>query len=177
MPTPAASRPAQYRDGVDAADLRFELDDLSHPAVAALLEQHLAEMHATSPPESVHALPVAALRAPEVALWSAWAGQELLGVGALKLLDGALADAVEVKSMRTTAAARGRGVGTALLRHLLDQARAAGRRRVLLETGAEDYFAAARRLYARHGFRERPPFGHYRPDPLSVYMELVLEPR
>lgn len=143
----------------------------------ALLDEHLADMYATSPPESVHALPVEALRAPGISFWSAWTADELLGCGALKLLDGDLDDAVELKSMRASRAARGRGVGTALLRHLLAEARAVGRRRVLLETGAEDYFAPARRLYARHGFRERPPFGDYTPDPNSVFMELDLDGR
>lgn len=155
-------------------DLRFELDDLSRPAVAALLDEHLADMYATSPPESVHALPLDALRAPGIAFWSAWVDEELMGCGAIKLLDGDLSDAVELKSMRTTSAARGRGVGTALLRHLLDEARAAGRSRALLETGVEPYFAPAWRLYARHGFTVRPPFGDYVADPNSVFMERSL---
>jgi putative acetyltransferase len=145
------------------------------PAVAALLDEHLAEMHATSPPESVHALPHDALAAPGVHLVAAWSDEEpatLLGIGALRRHDGGLG---ELKAMRTTAAARGRGVGAAVLDHLLAVARAERLREVALETGAEDHFAPARRLYARRGFVERGPFAGYRPDPLSVFMTLTLD--
>ena len=151
--------------------LRFELDDLSRPAVIGLLEEHLEDMYAISPPESVHALDLEALKAPEIAFWSAWEGTELVGCGALKSLsDGD----VELKSMRTTTAARGRGVATALLGHLIAQGREAGGRRILLETGSDDFHAPARRLYARSGFTERPPFGSYELDPNSVFFELSL---
>jgi putative acetyltransferase len=152
-------------------DLRFELDDLTRPEVVALLEEHLADMYAVSPPESVHALDLGALRGPGIAFWSAWDGASLAGCGALKDHgDGSL----ELKSMRTATGGRGRGVGSAILRFLLDQARSQGADRVLLETGAEDYFAPARRLYERHGFGVRGPFADYGEDPLSVYMELAL---
>lgn len=151
--------------------LRLELDDLTRPTVVALLEEHLADMYATSPAESVHALDLDGLRAPGLAFWTAWEGPGLVGCGALKSLPGG---DFELKSMRTAAAARGRGVASRLLTHLLDEARRHGGRRVLLETGVEDYFAPARRLYVRHGFRERPPFGDYVADPNSVFFEISL---
>jgi putative acetyltransferase len=152
-------------------DLRFELDDLTRPEVVALLEEHLADMYAVSPPESVHALDLDALRGPGIAFWSAWEGAALVGCGALKDHgDGSF----ELKSMRTAIGGRGRGVGSAVLRFLLAQARSLGAVRLLLETGAEDYFAPARRLYERHGFEVRGPFAAYTDDPLSVYMELAL---
>ncbi|SFC95122.1 putative acetyltransferase [Nocardioides terrae] len=152
-------------------DLHFELDDLDRPAVVALLEEHLDDMYAVSPPESVHALDLAGLRAPGLRFWSAWEGDGLAGCGALKDHgDGS----VELKSMRTAVGGRGRGIGTALLGFLLDQARAGGASQVLLETGSEDYFAPARRLYARHGFVVRGPFADYVEDPNSVFMELTL---
>jgi len=152
-------------------DLRFELDDLTRPEVVALLEEHLSDMYAVSPPESVHALDLEALRGPDVAFWSVWDGDSLMGCGALKDHgDGTL----ELKSMRTSAGGRGRGVGSAVLRFLLDEARYRGAARLVLETGSEDYFAPARRLYARHGFAVRGPFADYTDDPLSVYMELAL---
>jgi len=164
--------------------LRFEIDDLTRPAVHRLLEQHLADMYATSPPESVHALDLDALRAPGITFWSVWEGEELLGCGALKTglgdasdgVGGGVGDdaSVELKSMRTAETARSRGVATALLTHLLAEARSAGARRVVLETGAEPYFEPARRLYQRHGFVERPPFGDYLPDPNSVFFERLL---
>jgi putative acetyltransferase len=152
-------------------ELTFERDDLTRAPVVRMLEEHLADMYAVSPPESVHALDLDALRGPELSFWSAWEADLLAACGALKDLGGG---DLELKSMRTAAGGRGRGVGAAMLGFLLDQARARGAHRVLLETGAEDYFAPARRLYARHGFVVRPPFADYTDDPNSVYMELVL---
>ncbi|WP_300677412.1 GNAT family N-acetyltransferase [Nocardioides sp.] len=151
--------------------LRFEVDALTHPAVIALLNEHLEDMYATSPAESVHALDLSALQAPEIAFWSAWEGVELRATGAIKTLGHGQ---VELKSMRTVAAVRGQGVGASMLAHLLEQARRAGAAEVLLETGTEDYFAPARRLYARHGFVECPPFAAYVEDPNSVFMVLAL---
>lgn len=148
-------------------------DDLSGEAIRALLDEHLADMHAQSPPESVHALPLEALRAPGVSFWSAWDGDTLLGCGALKAVDATLA---EIKSMRTVRAARGRGVGAAMLAHLIAEAHKRGLARLALETGAQPGFAAARRLYARFGFVECGPFADYRPDPNSVFMTLDLRP-
>lgn len=152
-------------------DLRFELDDLTRPEVVDLLEEHLTDMYAVSPAESVHALDLDALRGPGLSFWSAWEGDALAGCGALKDHGDGV---VELKSMRTATAGRGRGVGGAMLRFLLDRAREAGATRVMLETGSEDYFAPARRLYARHGFQVRAPFAEYTEDPNSVYMELTL---
>jgi putative acetyltransferase len=152
--------------------LRFELDRLTRPEIHRLLDEHLADMHATSPPESIHALDLEELRAPAVAFWSVWEGPELRGCGALKDLGGG---DVELKSMRTTRAARGQGVGSAMLRHLLRVAAERGHRRVLLETGSQEFFAPARRLYARHGFTPCEPFAGYVRDPNSVFMELRLD--
>jgi len=152
--------------------MRLEVDDLTRPQVVALLEEHLSDMYATTPPESVHALDLDALRAPGVTFWSAWEGERLLGCAALVV--GQETGVGELKSMRTAAAARGRGVGAAVLAYVLEQARAAGLTTVRLETGAEAYFAPARRLYERHGFVRRGPFGDYTDDPLSVFYELDL---
>jgi putative acetyltransferase len=151
--------------------MRFELDDLSRPAVRALIDEHLADMHATSPPESIHALDHADLRGEHVTFWTLWDGARLLGCGALKELDPRHG---EIKTMRTARDARSRGVGAAVLQHLLAEARRRGYARVSLETGSQDFFAPARRLYARHGFDECPPFADYVLDPNSVFMTLEL---
>lgn len=153
--------------------MRIERDRPSRPDVARLLAEHLSDMHATSPPESVHALGHSALAAAAVTFWSVRDGAALLGVGALKELS---AGHGEIKSMRTARAARNRGVAARLLTHILDEARRRGYRRVYLETGTQDFFAPARRLYQRHGFTECPPFGDYRLDPNSVFMTLSLDP-
>ncbi|GAA1735973.1 GNAT family N-acetyltransferase [Isoptericola hypogeus] len=149
--------------------------------VRALLDEHLADMFATSPPESVHALDHTALLAPSVTFLAARddAGV-LLGCGALAELapgapDGAgAAGHGELKSMRTARAARGRGVASAVLARLLELAAGRGYARVSLETGTQEFFAPARRLYARHGFVECGPFGSYALDPHSVFMTLPL---
>lgn len=151
--------------------MRIDVDDLSRDAVRALLAEHLADMHATSPPESVHALDLTALLDPAVTVWTLWDEGSVLGCAALKELSPTEG---EVKSMRTAAAERGRGVATRLLTHLLGQARTRSYERVSLETGSQDFFAPARRLYARHGFRPCPPFGEYLADPNSVFLTLAL---
>ncbi len=154
------------------ADVRVAVEDLAADDVLALLQEHLDDMHATSPPESVHALDVDRLRGPDITFVTARSADgTLLGCGALKQHDATLG---ELKSMRTTAAARGRGVAAAVLAHLLDAARDRGLDRVSLETGSEDYFAPARRLYVRHGFEPCPPFADYTDDPLSVYLTRAL---
>lgn len=149
----------------------IEVDDLSRTDVQELLAGHLAEMYATSPACSVHALDLAGLRAAHVTVWTARDGSDLLGVGALSELDPGHG---EIKSMRTAARSRGRGVAAAVLGRILASARERGYRRVSLETGAHEFFAPARRLYARHGFAECGPFAGYAPDPASVFMTLEL---
>ncbi len=142
---------------------RGGLDD---PQVIALLKLHVETNRSHSPPESCHVLDLNALKAGDITFWSAWEGETLLGVGALKRL---AADHGEVKSMHTAMAARRRGVGGAMLDLIIAAARDAGMTRVSLETGSQDYFAAARALYAQHGFAECAPFGDYVLDPNSLY--------
>lgn len=145
--------------------------DLTDPRVIELLRAHLTRARAVTPPGSSHALDLSGLQAPDIWFWAAWEGDALLGVGALKEL---APDHGEVKSMHTAEAARGRGVGTAMLRHIIAAARERGHARLSLETGAMAYFHAAAALYRRHGFVECGPYAHYRPDPNSVFMTLEL---
>lgn len=156
---------------MSSAPLRIVPDDLSGEAVRGLLELHLAEMHRWSPPESVHAMPVDRLRQPDVTFYAAWLGEELAAVGALKELD---ATRGELKSMRAAPEFRGRGMGEAILLHLLEQARQRGYRWLGLETGRPEPFIPAQRLYAKHGFRECEPFGDYVADDFSMCMEREL---
>jgi len=147
--------------------MEIRLDDLRGPEIARLLQEHLRGMYLHSPPESVHALDLEALRKPGITMWTAWQGAELLGCGALKELDPGHG---EIKSMRTAAAYLRKGVAARLLQHLLDEATLRSYRRLSLETGAQPAFAPARRLYERFGFRECGPFGSYAEDPNSVFM-------
>ena len=145
--------------------------DLQDERIVALLATHLARCRAESPPCSVHALDVSALSGPGITFWAAWSGETLLGVGALAELDSHHA---ELKSMHTADKVRRRGVGTAMLAHLVEEALARGYRRLSLETGAMDYFEPARAVYRRHGFAECGPYGSYRDDPNSIFMTMVL---
>ena len=145
----------------------IKIDDLRGPEIAALLQEHLADMRAWSPPCSVHALDLDKLRSPEITFWTVWDGATLLGCGALKALDGAQG---EIKSMRTAAAHRGKGVAAAMLAHIVQTAQQRGYTRLSLETGSQAQFAPARALYSGFGFTECGAFGDYQPDVYSTFM-------
>ncbi|HTF96884.1 MAG TPA: GNAT family N-acetyltransferase [Cellvibrio sp.] len=147
--------------------MQIRIDDLTGPEVAELLNEHLRDMYATSPPESVHALDLEKLRKPEITFWSAWEGNQLLGCGALKELDPTHA---EIKSMRSANRFRGKGVGKKMLEHILQVASDRQYQRLSLETGSQDFFVPARKLYERYGFENCGPFADYKEDPWSVFM-------
>jgi len=149
----------------------IRVDDLRGPEIRALLEDHLAEMHRNSPPESVHALDLDALRAPGITFWTAWSGGDLMGCGALKELEPTHG---EVKSMRTAPAFRRQGVGKAMLTQIIREAEARRYHRLSLETGSMEAFLPARELYESFGFSYCPPFGDYALDPNSVFFTRVL---
>lgn len=152
--------------------MRIGPDDPQRADVVALLEEHLADMYATSPAESVHALDPAALAGPGMSFWTLRDDGSVLGCAALKELDAAHG---EIKSMRTAAEARRRGVAARLLDHVLAEARARGYGRLSLETGSQDFFAPARALYASRGFAPCGPIPGYVEDPHSVFMTLALD--
>ena len=158
-----------------AALPRIHLDDLSDPRIAAFMEEHLQDMRATSPPESVHALDMDKLRQPEIRFWSVWLpdrhGEALACTGAIKRLDERHA---ELKSMRTGARFRGQGLARLLLNHIVGQARAMAYQRLSLETGTQPFFAPAHHLYLGYGFEDCAPFGSYAPDPNSRFLTLLL---
>ena len=149
------------------SEYRIVKDDLSGPEVADLLRLHLDEMHQWSPACKVHALPLERLREPDVAFWSAWDGERLAAVGALKELG---AGRGELKSMRAAPEYRGRGAGEAILLHLMSEARERGYSWLGLETGVPEPFLPARRLYEKHGFAECAAFGDYVSDDFSLCM-------
>jgi len=158
------------------ASLTLRLDELRDPRIAEFLEEHLADMRRTSPPESVHALDLDKLRRPDIRFWTVWhaRGDEsptLVGTGAIKHLVDTHA---ELKSMRTRATFRGQGIAQHLVSHLIEQARVHGYKRLSLETGTQPFFAPAHRLYLRNGFVECPPFGDYVLDPNSRFMTRTL---
>jgi putative acetyltransferase len=147
------------------------VDDPRAPDVRDLLRQHLAVMASHSPPEAVFALDVSGLLDPAVTLYSYRRGGDLVAIGALKYLGGRHG---ELKSMHTVAAARGAGVGRAMLNHLVGVARDRGYQQLSLETGSMAGFAPARALYASAGFTECGAFAGYEPSPHSTFMSLSL---
>jgi putative acetyltransferase len=152
-------------------NLEVRRDDLSSPEVQALVREHMAGMMSSSPPESVHALPLDALRKPDITFWAVWRGAELCGCGALKAMD---ATQGEVKTMRTRPRFLRQGVGQAVLSQIMQEAKARGYQRLNLETGSTAPFEAAQALYLRNGFEICGPFGDYQLDPFSVYMTKLL---
>jgi len=146
--------------------MRIEVDDITRPAVVALVEYHLRAMHEISPPESVFALDLSGLRQPGVTVWTIWEGGDLLGMGGLKELDPRQG---EIKSMRTAPAALRRGVGRRILDHIVGEAKSRGYRRLSLETGSNTPFAPAWSMYERPGFVPCGPFGTYTDTAFSRY--------
>lgn len=138
-----------------------------------LFQRHAADMHADTPPESIHMLPRESLAGPDIRFHVARLGGEPVAMGAIKHLSDSHA---ELKSMHVLAEHRGRGLSRLMLDHLLAEAVAAGYRRLSLETGVQPTFVAARALYQRAGFAECGPFGDYGPDPNSVFMTRRIDP-
>lgn len=151
--------------------MHVRIDDLTSPEIAELLNEHLQDMYAASPPECVHALDLSKLRKPGITFWSVWEGDDLVGCGALKELDATHA---EIKSMRSANHARGKGVGKKMLEHILVEATGRKYQRLSLETGSTDFFVPARKLYERYGFQYCGPFSDYEEDPFSVFMTRTL---
>lgn len=151
--------------------LDIRIDPLESTEIIALLQTHLRCMEAVSPPESCHALNLDGLRQPEVTFWSVWEEMDLVGCGALKALD---TQHGEIKSMRTADAHQRKGVASAMLAHIIQEAERRGYQRLSLETGSMAYFEPARCLYESFGFCYCEPFANYRPDPNSVFMTKVL---
>ncbi|HEY4030334.1 MAG TPA: GNAT family N-acetyltransferase [Caulobacteraceae bacterium] len=146
-------------------------DDLESEAVRRLLALHLAGMLAASPPEFSFALDLSGLKAPGMTVWSAWDGEALAGIGALKMLGGG---AGEVKSMRTAEAYLRQGVAARLLEHIIGEARRRGLERLSLETGSTSEFEPALALYRKRGFQDGEPFADYQPSAFNLFLQLAL---
>ncbi len=150
--------------------MKIQKEDPRTADIHALLLEHLEDMRTHSPPESVHALDMEAITAPEITFWSVRDNGVLLGCGAIKMLD---AKSAEIKSMKTATAHQRKGVAQLLLNHIIEVAKQRNLKRLLLETGTPDAFAPARKLYAKQGFVECEPFADYIHDSYSVFMQRV----
>ncbi|MEH7109736.1 GNAT family N-acetyltransferase [Bacillus sp. JJ1764] len=147
--------------------MEIKIDDLTGTEVIELISEHLYGMRLNSPAESIHALNVEKLKQPNITFWSAWEGNALAGMGALKELDPFHG---EIKSMRTSSAFLRKGVASQMLQHILGEAISRGYKRISLETGSMAGFAPARKLYESFGFEFCPPFADYIEDSNSVFM-------
>ncbi|WP_419998171.1 GNAT family N-acetyltransferase [Streptomyces boninensis] len=151
--------------------MQIMVDDLSGPAIASFLDEHVQQMRSITPLESKHALDLGELRKPGVTFWSLMDGDTVAGCGAITRLDAGHA---ELKSMRTRPAQQRSGIASRLLEHIIGETRGMGFTRLSLETGSADFFLPARRLYEKFGFVPCEPFADYRPDPHSVFMTKLL---
>ncbi|GAA1840242.1 GNAT family N-acetyltransferase [Actinomadura bangladeshensis] len=149
------------------SEMRIVVDDLSGAEIAEFLAEHVRQMRSVTPLESKHALDLDALRSPDVTFWTVMDGEVVVGCGAIKRLDAAHG---ELKSMRTSPARKRSGIASRLLGHVITEAERMGFARLSLETGSDDFFLPARRLYEKFGFEYCAPFADYRPDPNSVFM-------
>jgi putative acetyltransferase len=151
--------------------MRIVVDDLSGPEIAAFLTEHVRQMHEITPIDNAYALDLDGLRRPDITFWTAVDGTTVVGCAALKHLDPTHA---ELKSMRTTPARTRTGVASRLLEHVIGAARLRGYRRISLETGTDEFFLPARRLYEKFGFHYCDPFGDYTPSPYNTFMTRAL---
>lgn len=150
---------------------KIKLDDLSGKEIFALLQEHLEDMKAMSPPESKHALDLDGLKDSSVKFWTIWDGSSLAGCGAFKALD---TEHAEIKSMRTSSNYQNKGIASKLLIHIIEQAKLCGFKKLSLETGSMNYFVPAHGLYKKYGFSFCVPFANYKEDPNSKFMSLDL---
>ncbi len=151
--------------------MKIQRGGLDDPRVRELLETHLLQARAETAPGSAHALDLQGLKSSDVEFWSMWENDDLVAIGAIRVLSR---DHYEIKSMHTVSDKRRTGIGSRMLLHIIDFARAQGATRLSLETGSWEYFEPARALYSKYGFVECEPFADYVLDPASVFMTLEL---
>jgi putative acetyltransferase len=153
--------------------MKIKIDNLESLEVKKLLQEHHEDMLQHSPPESVHALDLTSLKAPEVTFFTAWINDELAGCGAFKKLDD---KHIELKSMRTSQHFLRMGVAAKLLTHMLAIAKEESFVTISLETGTKEAFMPAQKLYENFGFKECKPFAHYQEDPYSKFLSKDIVP-
>jgi putative acetyltransferase len=139
--------------------------------VHEFLINHFIELRSVSPEGSAHVLDIAGLKDPSIKFWSLWEENDLMGSGALKFLDK---EHGEFKSIRVSDKFRGKGNGTKVINHLINEAKKLNIKRLSLETGAGEFFLTARKLFSKCGFEPCEPFSHYKKDINSIYMTMLI---
>ena len=145
--------------------------NFDNPEVHEFLINHFIELRSVSPEGSAHVLDIAGLKDPSIKFWSLWDESDLVGSGALKFLDK---EHGEFKSIRVSDRFKGKGNGSKVITHLINEAKKLNIQRLSLETGAGDFFLAARKLFNKSGFQPCKPFSHYKNDINSVYMTMLI---
>tara|TARA_B100000780_G_scaffold266422_1_gene222616 strand:- start:68 stop:532 length:465 start_codon:yes stop_codon:yes gene_type:complete len=145
--------------------------NFDNPKVHDLLIRHFIELRSVSPEGSTHVLDIIGLKDPSIKFWSLWEGDELMGLGAIKLLEEAHG---EFKSIRVNDQFRDKGYGLKIVNHLINEAKKLNIKKLSLETGAGEFFQYARKLFTKSGFKICKPFFHYKNDVNSVYMNLLI---
>ena len=145
--------------------------NFDNPEVHELLIKHFIELRSVSPEGSAHVLDIAGLKDPTIKFWSLWEENDLMGSGALKFLDK---EHGEFKSIRVSDNFRGKGNGTKVINHLINEAKKLNIKRLSLETGAGDFFLTARKLFSKCSFEPCEPFSHYKKDINSIYMTMLI---
>lgn len=172
--THAPANPSSRHETVEAdavTPLTLHEDDLSGESTRSLLAYHLQQMHANSPAGSVFALDLSGLQAPGVTVWTAWRGDQIVAVGALKELGDASG---ELKSMRTHPDHIRQGAAATMLEHIIAVAKERGLKRLSLETGSGPAFEPALALYRKRGFMEGEAFGDYERSTFNQFFHLTL---
>ena len=144
-------------------------NNFDDPQVNELLNKHFVELRSVSPEGSTHVLDILGLKHASIRFWSLWENNELIGCGAIKFLDEKHG---EFKSIRVADKYRRSGAGEKIIFHLINEAKQIGINKLSIETGAGKFFAPARKLFKKFGFKTCKPFAHYKDDPNSCYFSL-----
>jgi putative acetyltransferase len=139
--------------------------------ILELLNKHFIELRSVSPEGSAHVLDIEGLKDQNIKFWSLWENNLLMGCGALKFLNEVHG---EFKSIRVEDRFRKKNNGIKILKHLIFEAKKLNIKRISIETGTGDFFTPARRLFNKCGFKLCKPFAHYKEDPNSCYMSMLI---
>ena len=151
--------------------LKSIIGNFEEHEVKKLLIKHFIELRSVSPEGSTHVLDIDGLKDSSIKFFSLWAGDKLMGCGALKFLNK---EHGEFKSIRIEDKYKNKGNGAKIVNHLIDEAKRLNIKKLSLETGAGKFFTPARKLFLNCGFKACEPFSHYKKDINSVYMSLLI---
>ena len=152
--------------------MKLVLGNFDNPKVNELLNKHFVELRTVSPAGSTHVLDIAGLKDQTIKFWSFWDNDNLVGCGALKLLDK---NHGEFKSIRVSDNYRKKGIGEKIINQLILEAKNLDINKISIETGTGKFFESARKLFIKTGFVSCEPFAHYKNDPNSCFYTKNIE--